>query len=162
MFRLTTGIFRHLAYCTGLIACIGTVTMAAELKWHFYASEDVAQAFFSDCTNCDGARFSAVCTKGQTVTLIPTMNVKGGKAGETRNVTFLFGDGAVDVKGELVANDMDGTIEPEVAIPIDHEILQHMRNFESVEVMVDRGPALVVSLKGADTVISKLQAYCRD
>lgn len=153
---------RSLAASILFAAILATTGLAAELKWTFHSAGNVAQAFLSDCVNCDGAMFTAVCRKGRSVTVIPVINVKNGAVGETRKITFLFGDGAVDVEGVLVENLIDDTVEPEIKIPSNHEIFDHMRNFKQVEVMVDRGPTLVVSLKGADTVIGKLQAFCRD
>ena len=142
-------------------AALATPAIAAELKWTFHAAGKVGQAFLSDCVNCDGAMFTAVCRKGHPVTVIPVMDVKNGTVGQTRKVTFLFGDGAIDVEGVLVENLIDDTVEPEIKIPSTHEIFDHMRSFKSVEVMVDRGPTLKVPLNGASEVIAKLQAFCQ-
>lgn len=147
--------------CAMLVAgFLATPGIAAELKWHFHAAGKVGQAFLSDCINCDGAMFTAVCRKGRSVTVIPVMDVKDGTVGQRRNVTFLFGDGAIDVESVLVENLIDDTVEPEIRIPIAHEIFDHMRTFKRVEVKVDRGPTLVVPLQGAGDVIGKLQAFC--
>ncbi|MDA7948428.1 MAG: hypothetical protein MPJ78_13260 [Hyphomicrobiaceae bacterium] len=157
-------LLRHFRNVTCSLLFAGLIispAFAAELKWTFHAAGDVGQAFLSDCVNCDGAMFTAVCRKGRSVTVIPVMDVKGGAVGEKRNVTFLFGDGAVEVESVLVENLIDDTVEPEIKIPSNHEIFDHMRTFKSVEVMVDRGPNLVVPLKGASEVIGKLQAFCR-
>ena len=152
--------FCNLAGSVLVAAILATPALAAELKWTFHAAGEVGQAFLSDCVNCDGAMFTAVCKKGRSVTVIPVMDVKDGTVGQTRKVTFLFGDGAIDVESVLVENLIDDTVEPEIKIPINHEIFDHMRNFKSVEVMVDRGPTLKVPLNGAGAVIEKLQAYC--
>lgn len=158
--RSPIAVLRNLATATFLISASCATVMADELRWHFRIFESTAQTFLSDCTDCDGAVFSAICTKGEAITLIPQMNVEGGKAGERRNVTFLFGDGAVDVRGELVANEIDDTIEPVITVRTDHEILQLMQEFERVEIMVHSGPSVVISLTGTSSVFGKLRSFC--
>ena len=160
MSNSTIRLVRNVTCSMLFVGFLATPGFTAELKWHFHAAGKVGQAFLSDCVNCDGAMFTAVCRKGRSVTVIPVMNVKGGIVGQRRKVSFLFGKGAIDVESVLVENLIDDTVEPEIRVPITHEIFDQMRTFKSVEVKVDRGPTLTVPLQGAGDVIGKLQACC--
>ncbi len=144
-----------------VVGILATSATAAKLQWHFHVAGKVGQAFLSSCVNCDGAEFTAVCRKGRSVTVIPVMDVKNGTVGERRNVTFKFADGAISVESVLVENLINDTVEPEIRIPSEHAIFDHMRTSNRVEVMVDRGPTLAFPLQGAGDVIGKLQAFCR-
>ena len=150
-------------------------------SWRFAPGDGYAAAVLTNCDECDYIEMIVQCEQGSgTVDLTVALDVEDGSPGDERGITFMFGDGAIDHRAVLVANEMDATTEPSVTLAADDELLVQMRDYvaepqiavsdaekkaiaeaTSMEVMVELGPNKTVSLKGAHDALGQLLPLCQ-
>jgi len=154
-----------LRYCLVVVSAFAASAAVAEepMTWRFLPGDGFAAAILTNCDECDYIEMVVNCAEGSgEVEAAIAIHVDNGNPGETRNVTFLFGDGAIDRKAVLVANEMDVTTEPSVNLAADDEILTLMQqqDMQSLEVLVENGPSKTVSLSGAAEALAQFLPLC--
>lgn len=164
---------------SALTFAVSSAVAEEELSWRFIPGDGFGAAILTNCSECDYIEMVVNCAEGSgEVEMAIVIDVENGNPGEPRNVTFLFGDGAIDRPSVLVANELDGTTEPSVMLSADDELLEQIRLFvpepqtaaseaqkkaaaSSMEVLVENGPAKVFSLNNAGEALAEFIPVCR-